>query len=168
MNATTPNVVKSNVESKSPKAPNRSPMRPPAPVTYDSKPSSFANGVKSSRNASTIAGRTGSSFGSTSAIAAPSRRIEARTAVPSGAGKAVTWLPGNKYLESGISVPPSFRSGTVSRCALICCRTSGPTVPSSKTKVGKAVDSPAAKLSNNLTALVDSALSGKNAELSFS
>ena len=161
-------MVNNSVESKSPNAPNKSPIRPPAPVTYESKPRSLAKGVKSSRSASTIAGRTGSSFGSISAIAAPSKRIDARTALPSGAGKAVTWLPGNKYFDSGTSVPPSFRSGTVSRCALICCKTSGPTLPSSNTKVGKAVDSPAAKLSNSFTAFVDSALSGRNAELSFS
>ena len=96
MNATTLRVVNNSVESISPNAPNRSPIRPPAPVTYDSKPRSLANGVKSSRSASTIAGRTGSSFGSASAIAEPSKRIEAKTASPSAAGKAVIWLPGNK------------------------------------------------------------------------
>ena len=87
--ATTTRVERSNLESISPNASNKSPSNPPGPVTYESSEFALANGATSARNSSTIAGRTGLSFGKTFAIAFPSKGIFPRIAFPSADGKAV-------------------------------------------------------------------------------
>lgn len=83
MIATTPRVVKSNVESKVPKALKRSPSSPPGPVTYGSKPLAWAMGLMSSRSAAISAGSTGLSLGRTLESEFPSNGIFAKIAFPS-------------------------------------------------------------------------------------
>ena len=89
MKATTPSVDRSNLESISPNASNKSPSSPPGPVTYESSEFALANGVTSARNSLSIAGRTGLSFGNNFESEFPSNGIFPKIAFPSSEGKAV-------------------------------------------------------------------------------
>ena len=89
INATTPRVDRSNLESISPNASNKSPSNPPGPVTYDSSEFAFANGSRSARSSSTKVGNTGLSLGSNFEIEFPSNGIFPKIAFPSSDGKAV-------------------------------------------------------------------------------
>ena len=80
---------RSNLESISPKASNKSPSNPPGPVTYESSEFALAKGATSARNSSTIAGKTGLSFGKIFASEFPSRGIFPKIAFPSSEGNAV-------------------------------------------------------------------------------